>query len=259
MEFDAELFWAVAISMFGAAIGSFLNVVILRLPERKSIIYPSSSCPECGHPIRPYDNIPIVGFFLLRGRCRDCGARISWRYPFIEFLTACVCLALFMKFGLTPEFGVFVLFCAAMLTIFWIDLDHMIIPDIISLSGIVLGIAATASGYLPGMNWKLSLLGLGLGAAALYLPAVVYEKLRGIEGLGGGDVKLLAMIGAFTGPYGVVFVLFSASLAGSIGALMSMSVRRIESTTPIPFGPFLTAAAVCYVFTGREIVGYFFG
>ena len=170
-----------------------------------------------------------------------------------------MCLALFMKFGLTPEFGVFVVFCAAMLTIFWIDLDHMIIPDIISLSGIVLGIAATASSYLPGMNWKLSLLGLSLGVVALYVPAVVYEKLRGIEGLGGGDVKLLAMIGAFTGPYGVVFVLFSASLAGSIGAVISMSFKRIESTTPIPFGPFLTAAAVCYVFIGREIVNYFFG
>jgi len=146
-----------------------------------------------------------------------------------------------------------------MLTIFWIDLDHMIIPDVISLTGIVLGIAVASAGYISGMDWRFSLLGAGLGVAALYVPALVYEKLRGIEGLGGGDVKLLAMIGAFTGPYGVIFVLFCASLAGSIGAFVSMSVRRIESTTPIPFGPFLTAAAVFYVFAGREIIDYFFG
>jgi leader peptidase (prepilin peptidase)/N-methyltransferase len=156
------------------------------------------------------------------------------------------------------EFGVFFVFCAAMLTIFWIDLDHMIIPDIVSLSGIVFGIAASTIGYITDMDWKLSLLGAGLGAVALYVPAVVYEKLRGIEGLGGGDVKLLAMIGAFTGPHGVVFVLFCASFVGSIGALISMAVRRIESTTAIPFGPFLTAAAVFYVFAGREIIDYFF-
>jgi len=259
MVFDADFFSACAVFVFGAAIGSFLNVVILRLPESKSIIYPSSSCPECGHPIRPYDNIPIIGFFLLHGRCRDCGSRISWRYPFIEFLTACLCLGLYLRLGLTPEFGVFLVFCSAMLAIFCIDLDHMIIPDIISLTGIVLGIAVASAGYISGMDWRFSLLGAGLGVAALYVPALVYEKLRGIEGLGGGDVKLLAMIGAFTGPYGVIFVLFCASLVGSIGALVSMSVRRIESTTPIPFGPFLTAAAVFYVFAGREIIDYFFG
>ena len=259
MQFDADFFQAAAVFLFGAAIGSFLNVVILRLPERKSIIYPGSSCPECGHPVRPYDNIPIVSFFWLRGRCRDCGARISRRYPFIEFLTACLCLALYLKLGLTVEFGVFLFFSAAMLAIFWIDLDYMIIPDVISLSGIVIGVAAAFAGYIPGVNWKLSILGAFLGAVVLYVPAIIYEKVRGIEGLGGGDVKLLAMIGAFTGPYGVIFVLFCSSLLGSIGALISMSVKRIESTTPIPFGPFLTAASVFYVFAGREIIDYFFG
>lgn len=258
MEPDLDLLWAGALFVFGAAIGSFLNVVILRLPERKSIVCPSSSCPECGHPIRPYDNIPIASFFFLRGRCRDCGARISWRYPFIEFLTACLSLTLYLKLGLTAEFWVLFMFCAALLAIFWIDLDHMIIPDIISLNGIILGIAAAAAGCTPGIDWKFSLLGAALGAAALYVPAVVYEKLRGIEGLGAGDVKLLAMIGAFVGPYGVIFVLFCSSLVGSMCALMSMAFRQIESTTPIPFGPFLTAAAVFYVFAGREIIDHFF-
>ncbi|MBI4962832.1 MAG: prepilin peptidase [Desulfomonile tiedjei] len=259
MEFDVDLFRAVAIFMFGAAIGSFLNVVIVRLPERKSIVYPPSNCPDCGHPIRPYDNIPVVSFLFLRGRCRDCGARISWRYPLVELLTACLGLALYMKLDLTAELGVFFVFCTAMMAVFWIDLDHMIIPDVISLSGIVLGIAAATAGYVPGVDWRFSLLGAGLGGVALYVPALIYERLRGIEGLGGGDVKLLIMIGAFTGPYGVIFVMFSASLMGSIGALISMWTRRIDSTTPIPFGPFLTAAAVFYVFFGNEIIDRFFG
>lgn len=251
--------WAAWSFMFGAIVGSFLNVVIIRLPEGKSVVFPSSRCPSCRKEIRFYDNIPILSYFILLGRCRNCGARFSIRYPAVEFLTACLSLALFWRFGLSAELVVFFLFCAAMVVVFWIDLDHMIIPDVISLNGLAVGMVAASAGLLEGMNWKLSVGGALMGGAILYFPAVIYEKIRGIEGLGGGDIKLLAMIGAFTGPFGVIFVLFLSSLAGTLFALFGMAVKGTRSTTPIPFGPFLTTAAVFYVFAAPWVIPFFHG
>lgn len=259
MSPEMHYFWAVWSFMFGAIVGSFLNVVIVRLPEGRSVVFPSSRCPSCGKEIRFYDNIPILSYFILLGRCRTCGTRFSFRYPAIEFLTACLSAALFWRFGLSPELFVFFLFCSAMVVVFWIDLDHMIIPDIISLNGLAVGMVAASAGVLQGMNWKLSVGGALMGGAILYFPAVIYEKIRGVEGLGGGDIKLLAMIGAFTGPLGVIFVLFFASLAGTIFALICMTVKGTRSTTPIPFGPFLTTAAVTYVFASPLLISFFHG
>jgi leader peptidase (prepilin peptidase) / N-methyltransferase len=199
----------------------------------------------------------LLSYLILLGRCRDCGHRISIRYPVVELMTACLCLALHWKYGDTSEFGVFFVFCAALVAVFWIDIDHMIIPDVISLNGIMVGIIVSFTGLLPDISWKISFAGVLLGGAILYIPAVIYRKIRGVEGLGGGDIKLLAMIGAFTGPYGVVFVLFVSSLSGSVVALASMAAKEARPTTPIPFGPFLTASAVFYVFTGPEIISYF--
>jgi leader peptidase (prepilin peptidase)/N-methyltransferase len=253
------IFWAVSFFVLGAVIGSFLNVVIARLPRGESIVTPSSRCTACGHPIRPRDNIPVLSYLLLGGRCRDCNTRISTRYPLIEFLTALLFLALYLKWGFTPATGVFSIFAAALVAIFWIDLDHMIIPDAISLNCIPIGVAAAVGGLLPGMDWKYSLVGTVLGAVVLYVPAVLYERIRGTEGLGGGDVKLLAMIGAFTGPYGVMFVLFLSSTVGSLFGLVGMAALKTESTAPIPFGPFLSAAAVAYLFAGPEIIEWLFG
>lgn len=232
-------------------------MVILRVPLGESIVSPGSRCPKCRQPIRFYDNIPILSFIILGGRCRDCGARISWRYPLIEFISACLSLGLYYKFGVTPAYLIFFAFCASMLVIFWIDLDHMIIPDTISLGGLIVGVVATVFGIIPGMTWKMSFMGLIFGALVLYIPAVVYEKLRGIEGLGGGDVKLLAMIGAFCGPYGALFVLIVSSLVGSLAGILNMAFRGGSSTTPIPFGPFLAFAAVFYVFAGQIIIQQF--
>ena len=237
--------------------GSFLNVVILRVPLGESIVSPGSRCPKCRQPIRFYDNVPILSFIILGGRCRDCGARISWRYPLIEFISACLSLGLYYKFGFTPAYLIFFAFCASMLVIFWIDLDHMIIPDTISLGGLIVGVVATVFGIIPGMTWKMSVIGLIFGALVLYIPAVIYEKLRGIEGLGGGDVKLLAMIGVFCGPYGALFVLIVSSLVGSLAGILNMAFRGGSSTTPIPFGPFLAFAAVFYVFAGQIIIQQF--
>lgn len=259
MELYVNLFWAVVSFLLGAIVGSFLNVVIARVPAGRSIVYPPSHCPACGHEIRWYDNVPVLSYFMLLGRCRDCGERISIRYPLTEFTFACMSLGLYLKYDLSPAFGVFFIFTAAMVVVFWIDLDHMIIPDVISLNGIAVGLATVTAGIVPGLIWKDGFIGLALGALILYVPAVVYEKIRGAEGLGGGDIKLLAMIGAFVGPYGVIFVLFFASFIGSLAAFASIIWKRAASSTPIPFGPFLTAAAVLYVFAGQELVDEFLG
>ncbi len=253
-----EPFWSVNTFLLGALIGSFLNVVIVRVPMGDSIVHPPSRCPDCDNSIRFYDNIPMLSFLFLGGRCRDCGSRISFRYPLIEFLTACLSLALYKKFGLSTAYTVFFPYCCAMIVVFWIDLDHMIIPDVISLNGIAVGVIVSAFGLIPDMNIKSSLLGTLFGGVILYLPAVIYEKLRGSEGLGGGDIKLLAMIGAFTGAYGVVFVLFFASFVGSAIALISIAVKGSSAKTPIPFGPFLTTAGVAYVFVSTQVIQHFF-
>jgi leader peptidase (prepilin peptidase) / N-methyltransferase len=259
MQSYVDVNLAIFAFLFGASVGSFLNVVILRVPEGLSIVSPSSRCPQCGSPIRWYDNIPILSFLLLRGKCRVCGERISWRYPFIEAATACLTLGLYLKFDLSPEFGVFLVFSAAMTAVFWIDLDHMIIPDVISLNGLAVGMIAAVVGFIPGVIWSSSLTGAILGAVILYVPAVIYEKVRGVEGLGRGDIKLLAMIGSFIGPAGVIFVLFFSSLIGCLVALIGVLAQGRQSSTPIPFGPFLTGAAVFFVFSGEDVIESFFG
>ncbi len=258
MSSHTTVFYGLYAFLFGAAVGSFLNVVVARLPRRESLVSPGSRCPKCGHPIRFYDNIPIISYLILGTRCRDCRTKISAWYPVTEFVTACAFTGVFLRFGVAPTTVVFCLFTAAMIAVFRIDLEHMIIPDAISLNGIPVGMAAAICGFIPGMDWKLTFVGTFLGAAVLYIPAVIYEWLRHVEGLGGGDVKLLAMIGAFTGPYGVVFVLLVSSLVGSVVGLAGMMVKSTKSTTPIPFGPFIAAAAVLYVFAGRQIIEGFF-
>jgi leader peptidase (prepilin peptidase) / N-methyltransferase len=238
-------------------LGSFLNVVILRVPLEQSIVSPGSRCPKCNQPIRFYDNIPILSFIILRGRCRDCGNCISWRYPLIEFISGCLSLGLYYKFGLSPPYLIFFAFCASMLVVFWIDLDHMIIPNTISLGGLIIGVAASIFGIIPGITWKMSLIGVLFGALVLYIPAMIYEKIRGIEGLGGGDIKLLAMIGAFCGPYGVLFVLLVSSLIGSLAGMLHILFRGGTSTSHIPYGPFLASAAIFYVFAGQPLIEKF--
>lgn len=257
MPFSIDLFWAVAFFLFGAVVGSFLNVVIIRVPLEESVVYPPSKCPRCGHEVRAYDNIPILSYFLLRGKCRDCRNPISFRYPLVEAITACMTMGLYFKFGLSAASAVLFVFCAAMIVVFFIDLDHMIIPDEISLNGLPVGMAASIVGAIPGLTWVASLVGAILGAAILYVPAVIYERVRGVEGLGRGDIKLLATIGAFTGPVGVIFVLFAASVSGCIAAAIAMALHGMRSNAQLPFGPFLTVSAVIFVFFGPSIVETF--
>jgi leader peptidase (prepilin peptidase)/N-methyltransferase len=242
--------------IIGAVVGSFLNVCIYRLPAEKSIVSPPSSCPVCGNRIRWYDNIPIISFLLLRARCRVCHSPISWRYPLIEALNGLLTLLLFMKFGVSFPFLALFIFCSSLVAITFIDLDHQIIPDSISLPGIVVGFLF--SFFLPWNGWLNSALGILAGGGSLFLVAWGYYKITGKEGMGGGDIKLLAMMGAFLGWRCVPFIIFTASLVGSVIGVAAMMIQKKDSKFAIPFGPFLAFGAVLYIFYGRQLIHWYF-
>lgn len=241
--------------LFGAAIGSFLNVCIWRLPLGESIVFPASHCPACGTSIRRRDNIPVLGYLLLRGRCHSCNARISPRYPTVELLTGCTAMVLLYHFGLSPSLAVYALFAGALIVITFIDIDHQIIPDVISLPGIVVGIVFSAIGY--GVPLVDSLIGAALGGGLLYLVAVGYHAWTGREGMGGGDIKLLAMIGAFLGWRGVLVTLILGSFSGALIGIALILARGADSRLPIPFGPFLALGATCAMFFGDALIRWY--
>jgi len=243
--------------IFGAVVGSFLNVCICRLPKEESVVFPPSHCPACGFRIPFYDNIPLVSWILLGGKCRSCRGAISIRYPLVELITALLTLFLFKKFGLSLPFGILFIFCSAMVVITFIDLDHMIIPDIISLPGIILGFVF--SFFIPQLGWLNSLLGILAGGGSLYLVASLYQRFTGKEGMGGGDIKLLAMMGAFFGWKAIPFIIFMASLVGSVIGVTLMLVQRKDGKLAIPFGPFLALGSIVYIFYGRQIIHWYLG
>jgi leader peptidase (prepilin peptidase)/N-methyltransferase len=234
--------------LVGACLGSFLNVVIHRLPLGESIVSPGSRCPACGRPIRPWENVPIVGFLALRGRCAGCGARISWRYPFVEFLTATAYAAIVWHAGVSWRTASDLLFFSLLVPIAFIDIDHRIIPDELSLGGLAVGILLS---FAPGADWKGSLAGALLGGGMLYGTAFAYEKVRGVEGMGGGDVKLIAMIGAFIGWRGVIMAIFFGALLGAAGGLLAMRRGGEGLKTAIPFGPYLCMAGLLARYLGK--------
>ena len=238
--------------IFGALIGSFLNVCILRLPKEESIVWPGSHCPHCKHPIKFYDNIPIVSYILLKGRCRYCHSPISFQYPLVEGTTALASLILFMKFGPSLSYLFYFLFVAALIVITVIDLYHQIIPDVISLPGI--GVGLVASLMIPQITLSNSLMGILLGSGSLFLVSAYYEWLRKKEGMGLGDAKLLAMIGAFLGWKAVILTILIGSLIGSIIGIMVMVLKGKDFKYAIPFGPFLSVGAVIALFYQNEIV-----
>ena len=247
---------SIFVFLFGAVVGSFLNVCIYRIPRSESIVFPSSHCPECNNKIRAFDNIPVVSYLLLRGSCRACGTRISWQYPVVELLSALLTLFLFLRFYFSPTFFVLFVFCMALVVITFIDLEHQIIPDSISLPGIIIGFAT--SFILPWLSWKSSLIGIVAGGGSLLLVATGYQLLTKKEGMGGGDIKLLAMMGAFLGWRSIPFIIFTSSLFGSVVGLTLMAIRKKDSQLPIPFGPFLAFGAVLFIFYGRQLIQWYF-
>jgi leader peptidase (prepilin peptidase)/N-methyltransferase len=243
--------------VYGLCIGSFMNVCIYRLPLSRSLVKPGSACPQCGRSIPFYDNIPVVSFLLLRGRCRNCGATIAWRYPLVELLGGLTALATVTRFGLSLPALVYFVFIAVLIVVTFIDIDHRIIPDVITLPGIVLGLAA--SFLLPRTSLTDALLGILLGGGSLLAVAVVYRLITKKDGMGMGDVKLLAMIGALIGWQGVLFTIFIGSLAGSlIGFILVFAQRRKDLKLAVPFGPFLSLGAILYVFAGPELIFWYY-
>lgn len=248
-----NLFFEILVFLMGAAIGSFLNVLIHRLPEEASIVFPASHCPKCSHAIRFYDNIPLLSFLALKGRCRDCGEKISWRYPLVELITAGMALLLLWKFGLSLQFLCTFVFVCALIVITFIDLDHQIIPDVISLPGIPLFFLAAV--FIMHFSFLDAFLGFLLGGGVLYAVAFVYELITKREGMGGGDIKLLAMIGAFLGWQSLLFVVLVSSLAGALVGITVMLIKGRDMKYAIPFGPFLSFGAIAYLFFGAHLYG----
>jgi leader peptidase (prepilin peptidase)/N-methyltransferase len=264
--------WLVFTFAFGATVGSFLNVCIHRIPADESVVRPRSRCPGCRTLIAWYDNIPIVSWLLLRARCRRCGIRIAARYPLVEAIAGLLAVLALVRLGPTAQGAAAFAFTAALLLITFIDLDHLFIPDEVSLPGIVVGLGVAA---LPGgITVPEALGGVLLGGGVLWALAATYEWLTGVEGMGFGDVKLLAMIGAFVGWQGIPVVLLIASITGTCaGMLVIVSrrgrrglgrvrrrfgtrallpyLRRLGRSTEIPFGPFLALGAVVVLYVPR--------
>ncbi len=247
--------WYVVSIIFGALIGSFLNVCIFRLPKEESIISPGSHCPHCQNPIKFYDNIPLVSYILLNGRCRYCKESISIQYPLVEGVTALSSLILFLKFGPTLSYLFYFSLVAALIVITVIDLYHQIIPDVISLPGI--GVGLLSSLIIPYAHFIDSVIGALLGGGSLFMVAALYQWLFKREGMGGGDVKLLAMIGAFLGWKAVILTILLGSLIGSIVGIIIMVTKGKDFKYAIPFGPFLSLGAVIALFCGENLIRWY--
>jgi leader peptidase (prepilin peptidase) / N-methyltransferase len=251
-----ETFILTLAAVFGAIVGSFLNVVILRLPDpEQSIVFPASHCPQCNSSLHWYENIPIVSYAALRGRCGHCKTSISIQYPLVELLMAVITAAVVYKYQISLATAGYFVFSAALLVIIFIDIRLQIIPDVISLPGIILGFLFSLGN--DSVTWQSSLVGILAGGGVLYAIALLYALLRKIDGMGGGDIKLLAMIGAWLGWQSLPFVILASSATGSIIGIIAMRSQKKGGQTRIPFGPFLSLAALIYLFYSEKIL-YFY-
>jgi leader peptidase (prepilin peptidase)/N-methyltransferase len=241
--------------VLGACIGSFLNVCIYRIPAGLSIVHPGSSCPYCKTMIPFYDNIPILSYLLLMGKCRHCKAPIAIRYPFVELLGGVSALACSVAFGPTLHGLLIFIFIATLIVVTFIDMDHRIIPDVITLPGIPLFFLFAFA--IPTVTWQESTIGILVGGGSLFTVAWLYHLITGREGMGGGDIKLLAMIGAILGWQGILFTIFAASAIGTVAGLLTMIKSSKGMRLAIPFGPFLSLGAIVYIFFGETIIYWY--
>ncbi|MCA1816998.1 MAG: prepilin peptidase [Acidobacteria bacterium] len=265
------------VAALGAMIGSFLNVVIHRLPREESIVFPNSRCPSCGTAIRPYDNIPVVSYAVLRGRCRSCKSPISARYPAVELLVAALFALVFWHDRLTLALPFDLVFVAALTALVFIDAEHMILPDVITLPGVGFALVARAlvpntyalgflaDGLLHGLpDWTVSLAGALLGAlvggGSLWLTGFLWERLRGVEAMGLGDVKMMFMVGAYLGWAHTLLTIFLAVITGSlVGVSIMLARRERDMKMLLPFGIFLGAGALVSLLAGHALIGWYVG
>lgn len=263
----------------GAIVGSFLNVVIHRVPREQSIVLPSSKCPKCRAEIKPYDNVPVISYLILRGRCRSCGVRISPRYPAVEALTALLFAAVTWHDGLSYALAFDLAFVAAMIALIFIDAEHMILPNVITYPGVLFALLTrlllpylvspahfddlpqllAAFPQLP--LWAVSLIGAVIGAlvggGSLWLMGFLWEKLRGIEAMGFGDVKMMLMVGAFLGWRLTILTIMSGALSGSIAGIAMMYKRGRNLQMMLPFGIFLGIGAIISFLVGSRIIVWY--
>jgi leader peptidase (prepilin peptidase)/N-methyltransferase len=265
--------------VLGAMIGSFLNVVIHRVPLEQSIVLPNSACPNCRTPLRPYDNIPILSFLILRGRCRTCKEPIAIRYPIVEALTAILFVMVTIHDGVSFALPFDFAFVAALVALIFIDAEHMILPNVITYPGIIFALVMRVTvpyfagtshlDDLPGLIermpslpiWAVSLIGAALGAliggGSLWLMGFLWEKLRGVEAMGLGDVKMMLMVGAFLGWRLAVLTIFVGVFSGSLAGIAMMVRRGRNLQMMLPFGIFLGAGAIASVLVGHQIVEWY--
>jgi leader peptidase (prepilin peptidase)/N-methyltransferase len=247
---------ATIVTLLGLIIGSFMNVCIYRLPRHLSPVRPRSSCTKCGHMLAWYENIPIGSYLVLRGRCRGCGAPISLMYPIIEAVTGLMFLGAYLLYGPSPLLLTRLVFGCAMIVLFVIDLQHKILPNVITLPGIVVGLLFSE---LAGPGWKDSLIGIAAGGGTLWAIAEIYYRVRKEEGLGMGDVKMLAMIGAFLGWKLMLLTLVLASFSGTIVGIGVLIAKKESLKYALPFGTFLAVGAITAAAVGDRFVAWYFG
>ena len=254
MTFGA--FALVVAALFGALIGSFLNVCIHRLPKGTSIVWPASACPNCGRALSWFENVPVVSYAFLRGRCRTCRSPISWRYPIVEALTAAMFAFGWWYYGPTPLLASRLVLGCALIVLFAIDLEHHLLPNVITLPGLAAGLLFSL--FLPP-GLLHAFLGALAGGGVLWLIGEAYYRYSGQEGMGGGDVKMLAMIGAFLGWQQVILTLVLSSVAGSIVGILFLATRRGGLKYELPYGTFLALAALAASLAGEQIITWYAG
>jgi leader peptidase (prepilin peptidase)/N-methyltransferase len=266
----------VFVFLFGLIIGSFLNVCILRIPTGKSIVMPASACPKCGAAIRPYDNIPVISYLILRGKCRGCRTKISAMYPLVEVLTGLLFFACFYAFGFSVETLKWATFSAIMIVLVSTDLRERILPDVVNFTGFGLGLAFSlfvkptdgsalwVANHIfqfpppqPVLSLVDALLGAALGSGLLWLVSEAYFRLRGREGMGLGDVKMMLMAGAFLGAKRTLLTIMTGSILGSVIGIAVILARRKDADYELPFGTFLGAGALLVVFFGTPVVNWY--
>jgi len=244
-------------ALLGLVTGSYLNVVIHRLPRGESTVLPRSRCPYCAGGIRARDNLPVLSYLLLRGRCRRCGAPISWRYPAFEAATALLFVGIVERFELTVEALVALVFGCLLLVLAAIDLDHLLLPDRLTLPGILVGLAAQP--WLPRTSFLDAVVGVAVGAGLLILLINFWFWLRHEEGMGMGDVNMLAMVGAFLGWQGVLVTFALATVTGALSGLALLAAGRLELRGRLPFGLFLALGALLALFAGDRLLAAYTG
>jgi leader peptidase (prepilin peptidase)/N-methyltransferase len=257
-EMAPEALWPLVALALGLIMGSFANVCIYRIPSGESVVHPPSRCPACGTGIRPWDNVPVVSFLLLRGRCRHCQRPISWRYPLVEGTNGALYLLIARAWGPTATAGFLMVLVTALLVLSLIDLDHQILPNVVTLPGVVLGIGASLSG-ISGVDFRSSMGGAVGGFVAFWGVARVYQHLRRVEGLGQGDWKMAAMLGACLGWQHMLLTVLVASITGTLVGLALMGFRGRSAQQPLPFGTFLGFSGVLVIFVGTPVLQWYAG